>query len=312
MAHLFADWAKRQACAPPVVLIVDHGLREESRAEAVLAAQWVQKAGLEAQVLVWEGEKPDSNIEDEARQIRYRLLGAWCAAHGVSRLFLAHTREDQAETFLLRLGRGSGVDGLSGMRAAAPLPIADFAAVQILRPLLDVSRAELRAYLMGLGAAWLEDPMNEDVRFARVRVRKALPVLEAAGISAGRIAEAAGHLARARVALDAAMEQFLERYARFEIDFALIDGAALAKSDREIGLRALAVALMRFAKLSYRPRFERLEGLFDAIGLGIGSGHFTARTLGGCRIGKAAKAQALFGPGTLLIARESSRRGAEP
>ena len=113
--------------------------------EAARAAQWGQRAGLDAHILRRQGGKPKSNIEDEARKSRYRLLGAWCAAHAVTKLFVAHTREDQAETFLLRLGRGSGVDGLSGMRAIAPLPVAGFANVQVLRPLLDMGRAELRA-----------------------------------------------------------------------------------------------------------------------------------------------------------------------
>jgi tRNA(Ile)-lysidine synthase len=304
LVHLFTGWAKRQNCATPVVLIVDHALRDESGEEAARAAQWARSAGLEAHILRRQGAKPKSNIEDEARKARYRLLGAWCASHAVTKLFVAHTREDQAETFLLRLGRGSGLDGLSGMRAIAPLPVAGFADVQILRPLLDMGRAELRLYLKEQGASWLEDPMNEDSRFARVRIRKALPELEAAGIPTQRIAEAARHLGRARESLDAATQEFLGRYARFECDFALIDGAALAEADREIGLRALAAALMRHAKVSYRPRFERLEGLFDAIR----SGDFAGRTLEGCRIGKAPKARALFGPATLLIAREGSRR----
>lgn len=304
LMHLFAGWANRQNCAPPVVLIVDHGLRDDSGEEAARAAQWGQSAGLDAHILRRQGGKPKSNIEDEARKSRYRLLGAWCAAHAVTKLFVAHTREDQAETFLLRLGRGSGVDGLSGMRAIAPLPVAGFANVQVLRPLLDIGRAELRAYLTGLGAIWLEDPMNDDSRFARVRIRKALPELEAAGIPTQRIAEAARHLSRAREALDAVTQEFLGRYARFESDFALIDGAALAQADREIGLRALSTALMRHADTPYRPRFGRLEGLFDAIR----SGDLTGRTLEGCRIRKAPKLQERFGKSTLLITREGSRR----
>ena len=306
LVHLFAAWARQHACPPPVALIVDHGLRAQSHAEAVLAAQWVKSAGLSAHILTRTGEPPRSNIEDEARQARYRLLGSWCSAHAVTRLFVAHTSEDQAETFLLRLGRGSGVDGLAGMRADAALPVAGFLGVRVLRPLLEIGRAELRAYLKGLGSTWLEDPMNEDVRFARVRIRKALPQLQAVGISTSRIAEAAHHLARAREALDAATQQFLDRHARFETEFALLDGTALKEVHREIGLRALAAALMRFSDAAYRPRFERLQALFDAVGSGV---NFSGRTLGGCRIGKAPKARALFGPGTLLIAREGSRRG---
>jgi tRNA(Ile)-lysidine synthase len=303
LMHLFAAWAKRHQTPPPHVLIVDHGLRAESGPEAARVAQWARALGLDAQVLKRSGPKPKSNIEDEARKARYRLLGSWCAAKGVTKLFVAHTREDQAETFLLRLGRGSGLDGLSAMRAEAPLPVPGFADVQMLRPLLGMGRDELRLYLKGLGAAWLEDPMNDDTRFARVRIRMALPALEAAGLSVPRIAEAARHLARARQSLEASTDEFLRHHARFEGAFALLDGAALAACDREIGLRALAAVLMRHAHASYRPRFQRLEGLFDALA----AGDFRGRTLEGCRIGQAPKARRLFGQSTLIITREGAR-----
>jgi tRNA(Ile)-lysidine synthase len=302
--HLFADWAKREAIGPPVVLIVDHCLRPESRKDAALAAQWAGVLSLNAHVLRWRGAKPGSNIEDRARTARYRLLGEWCAAHGVANLFVAHTREDQAETFLLRLGRGSGVDGLSAMRASAPLPVAGIDGVRVLRPLLEIGRAELRAFLVARGGHWLEDPMNADGRFARARIRKMLPELEQAGITAARIAEAARHLARAREALEAVTEYFLSRHAHIESDSALLDAAALTLANREIGLRALSGLLMRIGKTAYRPRFERLEALYDAIL----SGASAARTLSGCRIGKAPKAQAAFGPATLLISREGARK----
>ena len=304
--HLFADWAEGQRVAPPAVLLVDHGLRPQSHEDALEAARWARAAGLSAHVLHWQGSKPELNIEDRARTERYRLLGGWCAAHRVPDLFVAHTREDQAETFLLRLGRGSGVDGLSAMGAIAPLPIWGNLKVRLLRPLLDFGRAELRDFLTARGAPWLEDPMNEDSRFARVRIRKILPRLAAAGIPVQRIAEAARHLARAREALDAATEDFLSRHARLQSNFALLDAAALASARREIGLRALCAILGHIGAPAYRPRFERLEALFDAIL----AGGFAARTLSGCRVGKAPKARAAFGPTTLLITRETARRSA--
>jgi tRNA(Ile)-lysidine synthase len=305
LMHLFAAWARNENCQPPpAVLIVDHGLREESPGEALQTAQWAKSAGLAAHVLTWRGKKPQSNIEDAARTARYGLLGSWCAAHDLHNLFLAHTEDDQIETFLLRLGRGSGIDGLSGMRAIAPLPIPGFAGVHVLRPLLHIRRAELRAYLRDRGTVWFEDPMNEDVRYARVRVRNAMPALEAAGLSPQRIAHAVRHLARAREALQTATRDFLACHARMDSDAALLDASALGLADREIGLRALADLLVRVGGGSYRPRFERLESLFDAIL----AGSFAARTLAGCRVGKAPKARAAFGISTLQITPESLRQ----
>lgn len=305
---LFADWANARNRAKPFVLIVDHGLRQGSTKDAALTQQWGRNAGFCTHVLRWRGRKPQSNVEEEARAARYALMGDWCCANGVRGLFVAHTQDDQAETFLLRLGRGSGVDGLSAMRPSGFLPVPGFERVDLLRPLLAFTRAELRAFLKNRGAKWLEDPMNGDPRFARTRIRTLLPALTAAGVPLSRIAQAAAHLARARQALEAEAERFLAVHARFEEDgAALVDAAALQRSQREIGLRALGQILMRVSGEIYRPRFERLERLFD----GITSGTFAkARTLHGCRVGRAPKPKAAFGPLTLVIVRERPRKSA--
>jgi tRNA(Ile)-lysidine synthase len=303
---LYADWARDQRAVSPAVLIVDHGLREESAKEVAMVAGWARAQELSARVLQWKNAKPRTGIEAQARAARYRLLGQWCASHDVPALFIAHTREDQAETFLLRLGRGSGVDGLSGMKPRAPFPLSGFEGVQLVRPLLDIGRQELRAYLRAREAPWLEDPMNEDLRFARVRIRKTLPALEGAGVPTRRIAEAAQHLARAREALEEMTRSFLATHACWDSDLACVDATALGKIHREIGLRALSTLLMRLSGASYRPRFERLQAMFDAIVAGT----FAPRTLCGCRVGLAPKAKAAFGPATLLITREGARKSA--
>ncbi len=306
---LFADWAKAKSCAKPSVLIVDHGLRSGSAKEAALTQEWAREWGFSAHVLSWRGRKPRANIEEKARMARYALMGDWCKAEGADTLFLAHTQDDQAETFLLRLGRGSGVDGLSAMRPRGAFPIAGYAGVELVRPLLNFSRAELRLFLKNRGARWLEDPMNDELRFARTRIRVLLPALEAAGVAPYRIAQAATHLQRAREALDWDTETFLATHTRFDADGgAFLDAAALGNTQREIGLRALSRILMRVSGKTYRPRFERLMRLFDALS----KRNFSkACTLHGCRIGRAPKAKAAFGPATLIIARERPRRSSE-
>ena len=302
--HLFADWSRGHKGPLPVVLIVDHGLRDESAAEAADVAQSAQALGMSAHVLRWHGKRPVSGWEEKARTARYSLLGQWCRANDVCSLFVAHTREDQAETFLIRLGRGSGVDGLSAMAPCSPFPLPGFEQLHVLRPLLRFARAELRAYLRAREIHWFEDPMNADRRFARVRVREVLPLLEASGISVERIAEAANHLQRARAALDHARDAFLAEHVRFAGAKALLDAAALARVSREISLRVLSFLLMQTGKTAYRPRFASLEALLDAAL----SGNPAARTLAGCRVGMAPKALASFGPQTLVIARERPRR----
>jgi tRNA(Ile)-lysidine synthase len=304
---LTADWLRERGKEPAAnaVLIVDHGLRDGSAKESALVAEWARRAGFDAHILNWRGAKPRSSVEEQARNARYALLGGWSLEHGISQLLVAHTRDDQAETFLLRLGRGSGVDGLSSMSPRAAFPLKGYDGIDVIRPLLSFGRSELREFLDNRSADWLEDPMNADSRFARTRVRELLPQLESAGISASRIAQAAAHLARARAALDEETRAFIERHGQFEPRSSLLDGRALKLVPREIGLRALSAALMRVGGSQYRPRFERLEQLYDALI----SGSFTqARTLSGCRVGLAARAEQSFGPATLEIRREGPRK----
>jgi len=301
---LLSDWAKAHAKPPPVVLTVDHGLRPGSAREgkAVLAA--AKAAGLEAHALKWTGIKPKSDIEAAAREARYRLMGAWCRRHGIRALHVAHTREDQAETFLLRLARGTGLDGLAAMQPVAPFPLPGFGDLVLVRPMLGMGRSELRAFLEGCGLAWCEDPMNEDPRFARVRLRAMWPALEGAGLTPARIADAARHLARARTALEAAASDVVARHARIQAGHVVFDGGALGHTSEEVGLRVLAALLGRVSGTAYRPRFERLKRLYAAILAGkLGKG----RTLHGCRIAPAPKRYACFGATTLVIVRETGR-----
>lgn len=305
LMHLLQDWAEAGKRPPPVVLHVDHGLRPESQSEARKVMAWAKAAGLRGYILAHRGKTPRSDIEAAARKARYRLMGAWAERNGITAIYVAHTRDDQAETFLLRLARGSGLDGLSAMRPAAPYPDAGYPDLKLVRPLLAFDRQELRGYLAELGHAWLDDPMNEDRRFARVQIRNAWPAFEAAGLSKRRIADAVVHLGRARAALDAVSEAVLLRACRFEGDRALLDPRALTAAPREIGLRVLASILMIVSRAAYRPRFERLEALFDAIRSdSIGNG----RTLHGCRIGPLPK-RLRGGSGFLLQVDAEEMRG---
>jgi tRNA(Ile)-lysidine synthase len=306
LMHLAARHAAAHGFSPPVVLTVDHGLRRGSAADAKKVVQWARALGLKTHVLAWKGKKPAAGIEAAARQARYGLMGAWMEAHKIACLCVGHTEDDQAETFLLRLARGSGVDGLSAMAAHAPWPVPGFESLRVRRPLLGLSRAGLRAHLAAIGQDWLEDPMNDDPAFDRVRLRAAANALAEAGLTAGRIAAAAAHLARARAALEAVTQAVLARAVRPAEQGLLLDPAALAAAPREVGLRALAAVLMSVSGAAYRPRFEALERLFDRIAAGaLGGG----ATLSGCRIGPAGRGPrgTGAGEGLLLVRREMGR-----
>ncbi|HEX3430197.1 MAG TPA: tRNA lysidine(34) synthetase TilS [Rhizomicrobium sp.] len=304
LMFLLADWAAAERRPGPVVLTVDHGLQPHATRVARDVVKRAAQRGLCAHVLRWTGRKPSADIEAAARDARYRLMGTWCRSKGPRSLFIAHSLEDQAETFLLRLMRGSGVDGLAAMTPVAPFPGPGCENLRIVRPLLGVQRAKLRAFLLRRNEPWLEDPMNADIRFARARLRGAWPALREMGFSTERIAAAAGHLARARAALEQAASDLLAISCRSVENGVLLDGGAIAAVPEEIGLRALARVLMQVSGRHYRPRFERLERVAAAIRLQELRG---GRTLHGCCIRPASKRDACFGSRTVHVAPEVRR-----
>ncbi len=280
---LTAAWCKKHKAPPPLALTVDHALRPESAGEAARVAAWARARGVPHETLLWAGRKPAQNIQAHARDARYRLIGERMREAGISVLLTGHTLDDQAETFLLRLARGSGLDGLSGMASAAPFPIAGFRDLTIARPLLNVAHARLTATLTHLGQEWLSDPSNANDRFARVKIRGAAEALQDAGLTSERIASAAAHLARAREAIEAAVAALLAG----AVDatpwgYALIDAQRFASAPREVALRALARLIEVVGGGTYPPRFEQTEAALDWLSASKPSG----RTLGGCRLAR--------------------------
>jgi tRNA(Ile)-lysidine synthase len=308
LMYLLAAHASARKRKPPVVLTVDHGLRRTSSKDAQKVADWAQKVGLKAHILTWSGPIPKSGVEAAAREARYGLMGAWMTKHKIATLYVGHTMDDQAETFLLRLARGSGLDGLAAMRSLAPWPVPGFAKLMVARPLLGITRSDLRAYLKSHGQAWLDDPMNDDDAFDRVKIRRAGKVLSGLGLTAPRLAAAAAHLGRARAALesmtDAVLAEAIAKPPRGQAGV-LLNPAVLTAAPREVGLRALAALLMSVSGQAYRPRFDALERLFTRIAAGtLGGG----ATLHGCHIGPAPQRGL---SAALLVAREKPRKTAD-
>ncbi len=278
---LAAQWAKRRKAVSLHAFTVDHGLRAASAAEARRAAAMAKEIGVPHRILRWKGEKPASGIQAAARDARYRLLADACRKSGVSDLLVAHHLEDQAETFLLRLSRGSGVDGLSAMAAIRPLAEGE-QSIRIIRPLLDLPRERLLATVQRSGIAPIEDPSNENEAFNRVKARRVLTVLAPLGLDAARLARTANQMARARAALEASTDELLAEHALLT-PFGHIEAepAALLAAPREIGLRALAAIIREVGGQEYSPRLEALEGVYEALAEEKLSG---GRTLAGVKL----------------------------
>ena len=278
LLQLISRWRDGRGAKPDLtVLTVDHGLRAQSRDEAEMVADVAARLGLAHAILAWDGAKPgEGGLQERARAARYDLMAAYCHAHGIPALVTAHHLDDQAETFLMRLKRGSGLDGLAAIPEASV-----WAGIAVHRPLLDLSKARLAATLQEAGLGWAEDPSNEDRRFERVRVRADRDALTKLGLPPESLARSARRLRRARAALERGTDEFLAKHAAVnEAGFCTIAPEALAAAPEEIALRALARVL---ASVGGRPepiRLSKLETLLSALAAQPNKTH----TLGGCRI----------------------------
>ena len=272
---LAQSWASR-CPSPPVftVLTVDHRLRLESLDEAAWVKDEARRLGLRHEILPWTGPKPRTGIQAAARGARYGLMLEFCRSSSIAMLATAHTAEDQAETLLMRLARGSGLDGLA---AISPVTVRD--GITLSRPLLSIPRARLKASLEARGRRWLEDPSNRDARFERVRMREALSAAKALHLAPEKLSLSARRLDRAQLALDAITAGFLR--AGLEIHpagYGEMPLAALRETQEEIAIRAIALIACMFGGGQRPVRLARIETLHGAL---MGS-ELHAATLGGC------------------------------
>lgn len=299
-AELGAEAAARGGRLRLVAFTVDHQLREESAAEAAAVGRAAAALGVAHEILVWRRAEPTpaANIQAEARTARYRLMAERRRALGIGPLLVAHTADDAAETFLIRLGRGSGVDGLALMPARRVEDAAATPPLEIWRPFLDLDGATLREACRARRLEWIEDPSNGDARFARVRARAALAALEPLGLTRARLLKTAQTMARARAALsDAASALWAAAAVRVPSCGAVrFEAARLAEAPREIALRAFAAALGEVGSAAYPPRLDALEAAFDAMTTRADA---PSRTLLGCVLARDAS-------GRLWVGREAA------
>ncbi|PLX42337.1 MAG: tRNA lysidine(34) synthetase TilS [Hyphomicrobiales bacterium] len=276
LMHLVHHWISKRSAAPKIsVLTVDHGLRAGAGAEARRVGASAAALGFPHHILRWRGEKPVRGVQEAARAARYGLMCGWCRDHGASHLLLAHHRQDQAETLMMRAARGSGPDGLCGMAALSRRE-----GVWLARPLLELEPEALRGFLSERDLGWIEDPSNRDRRYERVRVRARLAAEGAARAEAERLLGAVAGLTRARLRREAAIDALMRRAViASEGGFCHFDPAALRDAGAEAASRALRRMVTGVGGSAYPPRSKALEGLAERLL----SDAMPGATLGGCR-----------------------------
>ncbi|UGY05823.1 tRNA lysidine(34) synthetase TilS [Bradyrhizobium quebecense] len=240
---LAARWRRALAQGPRLVAVtVDHGLRPEAAREARDVKRLARSLDLPHHTLRWSGHKPSTGVPAAAREARYGLLAQAAREHGATHILTAHTRDDQAETLLMRMLRGSGVAGLSAMARETERD-----GVMLTRPLLDISKAQLVATLKKARIGFADDPTNRDPSFTRPRLRALMPLLAEEGGDARNLARLAARIARANAALEVLVdgaERYLALKSEDHFD-AGFDAALFAVMPDEIRLRLLKRAIDR-------------------------------------------------------------------
>ena len=265
------------------VATVDHGLRPEAAQEAAVVSSQCAALGVEHSTLLWTDRPEAGNLQAEARRARYGLLAKWARESGLAVVLLGHTADDQAETVLMNLSRGSGVDGLCGMPAEFHRD-----GVRFLRPFLAVKRDDLRDYLRSIGQDWIDDPSNEDPRFARVRARQLLAELSQLGLTRERLLDMSERMKDAGEVLHANMA-LLAQSVELHVGDVLLPDDTFYSAPRDTRHRLLAAILKLLSGNDYRPRFRPLCDL-AASGEGVLHGCLLRRQGGMLRVSREAAA----------------------
>lgn len=341
---LLARWRASLKNGPKLTAVtVDHGLRPEARSEAAAAKRLAGTLGVPHRTVRWRSDKPTTGVQEAAREARYRLLAEAARRGGAGHITTAHTLDDQAETVLLRLSRGSGIAGLSAMARLSPLPASapsplvgegqaggvSLSAGQtptrraacvdppqkgggkgeltLVRPLLGISKARLVATLQAAGIPSAEDPSNRDPRFTRPRLRQMAPGLAAEGLDAGTLAQLAARARRANAAIEWLADDIVSGLPAGWLSetHARFPLEQFLRWPDEVALRLLREAIARFGNEG-PVELAKLEALFEALKAAAqaGQGARFRRTLAGAAVA--------VSPAYVTVERAPARRNSAP
>ena len=259
-------------------LSVDHALRSESLSEAQHVAQQLKTLpNVEHHILTWKHEtRPDARIQEKARTARYDLMKEYMHGHNITMLFLGHHIDDQAETFLFRLAKGSGLDGLSCMSVIQK--IGENAV--LCRPMLGLSKGDMISFCKNRGVDFIDDPSNYCDDYARVRLRKSRDILASEGLSSKRLFVASKRFSRARKALEKlSNDAFDDCLDLNDAGCIVFKFSGLVSNPDEIILRVILRAMSDLRNdTGYGARLDRVEHLCADL---VAQDNFRKRTLGG-------------------------------
>lgn len=294
LLYLMARWHALRRPGPHLIAVsIDHGLRPEARHEATVVKRLAERLGIEHRTMRWSGAKPSTGIQEAARMARYRLLRDAARRAKAGCVLTGHTLDDQAETVLFRMARGSGLAGLCGMARRVPIdnlatgfgqpidaahsardPKGSDRSSQVLlvRPLLDVPKSRLIVTLQQAGIAYADDPSNADPRFARSRLRRLMPALANEGLTAQCLVRLARRVRRGEAAHEAVVDWAATRLGlSTQTRKVAVNSADWSEFPAEIALRLLGRAIGTIGTEG-PVEFGKLEALSEALGAALAGG----------------------------------------
>ena len=242
-----------------LAILVNHNLRKESKQEIEKTVEILQKVGIKYVITEWDG-KVVKNLEAEARKARYNILLDVCKERGVDALLIGHHLNDQVETFLLNLSRGSGIDGLSS------IPDVNIVnGVYIVRPMLNICKQDCKDYLIEQNISWCEDGSNKDTKYRRNKIRDMLYNLEDKELIEKRIAKTVVLLQEARDVVDDVLNDVILKNVKFTDNFCTFDRGFFLKQRPYIRKSLLSSCIMRLSNREYKMRLYQIENIIDNI-----------------------------------------------
>ncbi len=261
------------------VLIINHKIRKESSKEALKVKKILKRKKIESKILNCKSRIPKSNIQHNARNVRYSLLADYCLKKNIKYLVIAHHMDDQIENFFIRLFRGSGLTGLSSMSESFEYS----KKLKIIRPLLGFKKKDLIDVSLHYFNDYISDPSNEDEKYLRVRVRKYRKIMEKEGLDTTKIIKTVGNLYSANKALNYYKNKALYKHVAFLSESkCLINKKIFDEEAGEIIFKSISDILSLVSKKYYAPRSKKIINLIN----NMKKNNFSKATLGGCIIEK--------------------------
>tara|TARA_A100000164_G_scaffold126755_1_gene112478 strand:+ start:1141 stop:2139 length:999 start_codon:yes stop_codon:yes gene_type:complete len=253
--------------------MVDHGLRKNSAKEATQVKKLLKKQKINL-IILKNRLKIINNIQKKAREIRYKLLENFCKKKGAKSLIVAHHQDDQVETFLIRLSRGSGVEGLSSMQEMTILNNG----TRLIRPFLDFKKIDLTNIAKRKFGKIFKDPSNKNKRFLRTNIRELKKNLVKNGLKIEKIMRSIKNIASTKQAIDFYVSESIKKVVSFERKITVINFKKFKSQPREIKFRIINSVVKKRSNSYYPPRSKKVFNLIE----GFQTNRIKKCTLGGC------------------------------